>query len=146
MKLDFEKEFDVKKGRTRLEYLISKKAKADLTEKFPARTLNQNAYEHVLFDLFGIEFGYSRKDVKQNIFKKIVNDEMFRTAFVDKQTGEVFEDWRSTADLTTKENTLAIERFRNYSAQNGLYLQTSQEYLDNKFYIDREIERNKEYL
>lgn len=146
MLLDTSKPFEANKALTRLNFLISKGAKIDLTEKHAPRTVRQNAYEHILFCLFGIEFGHSMEEVKQEIFKKDVNRELFKTTFENKLTGEETETWRSTASLTTEETTFAIERFRNYSAKNGLYLQTSQEYLDNKFAIDQEIQHNKEYL
>lgn len=146
MLLDTNKPHEAKKLQTRVEYLIGKGAKVDITEKRAPRSVRQNAYQHALFSIFAMEFGYSNKEVKQNIFKKDVNEELFRIVFTNKQTGEVSDDWRSTEDLDTKETTLAIERFRTYSEHHGLYLLTSDEYIEQKFYIDQEIEKNKQYL
>ena len=53
---------------------------------------------------------------------------------------------KSTAKLDTKELTEFIEWLRNYSSLNGCYLPTSEEYLSQKFSIDRDIDNNKEYL
>jgi len=146
MLLDTSKPFEAKKAQTRLDFLIGKGAKIDITEKRPPRSVRQNSYQHALFSLFALEFGYTEKEVKQNIFKKDVNEQLFKIEFTNKETGEVSDDWRSSSDLDTKETTLAIERFRNYSAQHGLYLLTSDEYIEQKFYIDQQIQENKQYL
>ena len=53
---------------------------------------------------------------------------------------------KSTAKLTSKELTDFIEWIRNYSSINGCYIPTSEEYLTNKFEIDRDINQNKQYL
>lgn len=146
MKLDLSISFEAKKAQTRLDHLISKGAKIELIEKKKKRTVNQNSYFHALFCIFGMHFGNDLYYVKQVIFKIEVNRELFKRTYVDEDTGEVLTYWRSTADLDTKEMTLAIERFRNYSSQNGLYLLTSEEYLDNYFHIQQEIDNHKQYL
>jgi hypothetical protein len=146
MLLDLTKQFEINKAETKLQQLIKKGAKIELTEKRYKTSIKQNAYEHVLFSLFAIEFGYTESEVKQHIFKKEVNKELFKTEFVNKQTGNISIDWRSVRDLNTKETTLAIDRFRNYSSMNGLYLPTSEEYIEQRFYIDKEINKHKEFL
>ena len=53
---------------------------------------------------------------------------------------------KSTAKLNTKELTEFIEWVRNYSSLNGCYLPTPEEYLEQKFNIDKDIDYNKQYL
>jgi formylmethanofuran dehydrogenase subunit A len=57
------------------------------------------------------------------------------------------KDYRSTAELDTLEMTKFIEWIRNYSSiELGNYIPTPDEYIQNKFEIDSEIEKFKEYL
>jgi len=146
MLLDLSNPMDREKARTYLSKLEDEGAKIELTKKNQKRTVRQNAYLHAIFSLFGIEFGYSKHEVKQLIFKREVNRDMFEIDFINKETGEVTTDYQSTADMDTATMTQSIERFRNYSAGHGLYIPTSEEYIENKFYIDQQIEQNKKYL
>lgn len=91
-------------------------------KKHRPRSIAQNSYLHVCLAYFASEFGYNLEEVKYNIFKKIVNKDIFSKQRVSKR-GQMVTYWRSTADLDTKELTDAIERFRNYSAMvAGLYI------------------------
>ena len=72
-----------------------------------------------------MEYGETPEYVKQDIFKKLVNPQIFLTEYVNYKTGEVREAWRSTADLNTKEMTTAIDNFRDYASKEaGIYLPT----------------------
>lgn len=94
----------------------------EVKKKHRPRSIAQNSYLHVCLSYFASEFGYNLEEVKYNIFKKIVNQDIFSKQRVNKR-GLVVTYWRSTADLDTKELTDAIERFRNYSAMvAGLYI------------------------
>lgn len=146
MLLDLSKHFEIQKARTQLEYLIEKKAKIDLTEKRNKRTVKQNAYLHAIFTVYAIEFGEHPEYVKQYIFKQMVNSDLFKGEFVNKKTGEIREMWLTTSKLNTKQMTLAIERFRNWSAQHGCYIMSSEEYIEQRFYFNQLVEQNKEYL
>ena len=53
---------------------------------------------------------------------------------------------KETRGMDSKELTDFIEWIRNYSAMGGCYIPTSEEYLINKYSIDREIEQNKQHL
>ena len=144
MLLDLNKPFEINKFKTYAKKLLEDKAKVNLTKIMPKRTARQNRYEHALFSLFAIEFGMKTDYVKQVVFKIEVNRTIF---LVLEQVGtETFQRWRSTADLDTAENTLAIERFRNFSNEQGCYLPDASEYLEQAFYIDQEIDKNKLYL
>ena len=118
-------EFDIQWAKDRLGYLIEKKKTFEITEKKPKRTYSQNNYIHLLFAWFALEYGETPEYVKQEIFKKLVNPQIFLTEYVNYKTGEVREAWRSTADLNTKEMTTAIDNFRDYASKEaGIYLPT----------------------
>lgn len=94
----------------------------EVKKKHRPRSIAQNSYLHVCLAYFASEFGYNLEEVKYNIFKKIVNQDIFSRQRISKR-GQMVNYWRSTADLDAKELTDAIERFRNYSAMvAGLYI------------------------
>lgn len=94
----------------------------EVKKKHRPRSLPQNSYLHVCLSYFASEFGYNEEEVKYTIFKQVVNREIFARNRVNKR-GQTVTFWRSTADLDTAEMTLAIEKFRNYSALvAGLYI------------------------
>lgn len=116
----------------------------EVKKRHPNRTLAQNRYLHLLLGFFSCETGYSIDEVKVDIFKRLCNKDLFARTKMNKRGKEV-EYLRSSSDLTTGEMTTAIERFRNYSSANGLYLPSPNE-RDFLVYIEQEIERNKEML
>ena len=135
---DTSKELEVNKLLSRLDALLSKKCVIELTEKKKTRTLSQNSYLHVCITLFAIDFGCS-------IFSSKV--------FLKEQCGFMMvlhkgkRHYRSTTQLDTLEMTKFIDWIRNYSAiELGCYIPTPDEYIQNKFAIDSEIEKFKEYL
>lgn len=109
------------KAKEYLQHLINKKVNIELKEVRKIGTLKQNNYAHLLFSKFGLFFGYKLQEVKQDIFKRIVNKDIF---LIEKNGLVVC---RSSSDLDTKEYTIAIERFRNYSNENGCYLPSPDE-------------------
>lgn len=145
-KHDLNKHFEVEQFDLRCEKAKANKEKVTLTFYKGMRSDSQNGYQHALFAIYGIEFGEKMRDVKKYIYKRIVNPDIFKTEFIDKRTGEVLKDWKSTADLDTAETTTAIERFRNFSAENGCYLPTPDEYREEKFYFEQQIEKAKNFI
>ena len=116
-----EKQIDVSRAIERLKFFIENKRVFELTEKRKKRTISQNAYLHLLFGWFAIETGYTTEEVKQEIFKKIVNP----NTFYEGEFGNIItiERWRSTANLSTQEMTLCIDRFRDYASKEAaIYL------------------------
>lgn len=114
-------EFDKQRAITRFKKLLEKNAIIELTEKKPKRTIQQNRYLHLILAWFGYETGYTLEETKQEIFKKVVNPNIF----YDGEVGEIIpiQRWRSTADLDTAELTTAIDNFRDYaSREGGIYL------------------------
>ena len=137
MKYDLSKTLDINKMFAKIDSMIARGVIVELTEKKPVRTLSQNSYLHVCITLFAIEFGYNLKDAKQHLKRKC--------SFMHEGEGEGVRT-KLTRSLNTKELTDFIEWIRNYSSMQGCYIPTPEEYIQNRFEIDREIDRNKEYL
>lgn len=108
------------KARDRFEWLVSNERRIELKEKKNKRSISQNAYLHLILNWFGLQFGYTLEEVKQEIFKKEVNQDIFYEG--QKEGIVIIQQWRSTADLNTGELTLAIDRFRDFSASHDCYL------------------------
>jgi hypothetical protein len=137
---------DKERSKERFAKLIEKEARIELTEKKGNKTPNQNRYLHLILGWFALETGYTLEYVKRQFFKIHCNIEIFKVV-VEGKFGEV-EDVRSWAELDSREGTTAINRFRNWSAQEaGIYLPEAneQEFLNS---IEQEMskENNKEYL
>jgi len=84
----------------------------DLSE----RTIGQRKYLHLLFGYYASQTGNSTEYVKQEIYKKTCNKDLFLIEEKDEQTGEVIKFLRSSESLTRDEMTLSINRFRNWSS------------------------------
>lgn len=141
MLYDCSNALEKKKAKARCDYLIEKGKVLEIKEKRPKRSYSQNNYLHLILSYFGLQTGYTLQEVKQEIFKKIVNPSIF----YEGEFGEVVkvERWRSSADLNTLEMTTAIDRFRDYStAQAGIYLPTPDDLVSLRE-IEREIENNQ---
>lgn len=115
------KQIDVQNARTRFEWLIDNGKLFELTQKRERRSVSQNSYLHLIFSWFASQTGYTVDEVKQEIFKRHVNKELF---YDGQKDGVVtIEKWRSTSSLDTKEMTVAIDRFRDFSSKEaGIYL------------------------
>ena len=113
-----------KQAIDKLNYFITKGKRFELKAKQDKRSISQNSYLHLILTWFGLETGYTLEEVKQDIFKKIVNSATFYEGeFEGKIKGLKVERWRSTASLDTLEMTLAIDRFRDFSSREcGIYL------------------------
>lgn len=108
---------DHQKAKDYLNQLIYSGCDFEIKKKLNKRTYSQNNYIHLLFSYFALNTGYTPEEVKQDIFKKIVNPEMFYEGEKEKMPGIKIEQWRSTAELNTKEMSFCTERFLDWSAQ-----------------------------
>ena len=139
MILDLYKADHRKRAEVYFAKLIEQCAKIEL-KKIPARrTLSQNAYLHVLFALWGAEYGYS-VDESKIVVKRALN-------YTYEKNGQVF--LIHTSEMNTGELTDFINRYRNWSAAEGLYLPSADEigdnYADYAFEIDRAEVMQKRY-
>lgn len=138
-------QLDVLNARTRLEFLIKRGCIVELTEKKQKRTINQNAYLHLLLGYFASQTGNTLEWVKQQYYKKLCNPDLFIGERDDKFIGRV-RYVRSSADLRTDEMNLSIERFRNWSASEaGIYLPEATSEAEIAA-LQVEVERYKTYL
>lgn len=132
-------------ARAKLEKMIRDGKVFDLTEKKPQRTLNQNSYLHVLISYFACQTGNTAEWVKREYYKKLVNPALFIRERDDPFTGHV-KYLRSSADLTTEEMALSIDRFRSWASESaGIYLPSSEEGRLISL-MEMEIERNKNFI
>lgn len=138
-------QFDQSRAIERIHWLINKGKRFEIKEKRPMRSLNQNRYLHLILTWYALEYGETVEYIKQEVFKKQVNPELFRTEFINQKTGEIRDDWKSTADLDTKQMTEAIDRFRNYASKEaGIYLPEPND-LASMQQIEHEISKQKHY-
>ena len=118
---------------------MEQNAKMEIKKIPQRRTLSQNAYLHVLFSLWGNEYGYSI-DESKIVVKRALK-------YIYERNGETF--LRQTSGMDSKELTGFIDRFRNWSASEGFYLPTANEigenYADYAYEIDRAERNQKQY-
>ncbi len=136
MKFDLNNPVDLARFETRVLSLKLNKKKVELKEIRQNRTIKQNSYLHVVLSLYGIYSGYTLEEAK-TLFKRLAG-------LVYEKDGNKF--LKSTSDMDTKELTDFIEFIREKSAVEGCYIPTSEEYLTNKYSIDKEIDNHKKYL
>ena len=116
----------------------------EITRKLKKRTQSQNRYIHVLFGLWGCEFGYTLKEAK-----RVVKEEL---GYTYEKEGRTFE--QSTAEMNTLELSQFTEKFRNWSAGDkdsdgkyeGCYLPSPEDYRNNYTEIDNTLMSHKIYL
>jgi hypothetical protein len=134
---DLNNELDRNKLFSRLDALLKKSSIIELKEVKKIRTLSQNAYLHVCITLFAIEFGYDLENAK-HILKSACP---FMHEFRDE-----IKIVKQTRKLNTKELTDFIEWIREFSAMQGCYIPTPNEYITNKIQIDNSINSVKNFL
>lgn len=137
--------YDRQKFKEQCNLLVQKREYVELKRKTTKRSLAQNSYLHVLLGYFASEFGYTLDEVKYDIFKKLCNKDIFQRQRKNKR-GFVVKYIRSTTELDKAEMTLAIDRFRNYSAsQCGLYLPEPHE-SEALFYAQQQMDKYKDFM
>lgn len=92
----------------------------ELTDK-RRRTGAQNNYLHVCLGALALETGNSLEVIKREVFKKTVNPDLFITEKDDPLIGRV-EVLRSSRDLSKDQMSLAIDRFRKFCEEHGVYI------------------------
>lgn len=143
---DLSNDMQAENFKLRCNRLYDKKCVVELTEKKPQRTLKQNAYLHVILGYFGLQTGYTIEEVKSWYFKDTCNPELFIRYKTDRITEEQRKIHRSSAELTTEELTLAIERFRNWSAAKAnIYIPSPEEHRL-VMQMEMEVMKGKVYL
>ena len=143
MLYDLTSEMQRKSFLARIDNLIEKGAVVEMTEK-AFRSPNQNRYLHLLIGVVAIATGNTLEDAKTYYFKKVVHPDLFQV-YVKDNMGNTIDRLRSTAELTKEEMSMAIDRFKRWGAENGIYMPDSED-----IHLLKEIEiemgRMKSYL
>ena len=128
---------------TRCKALLDKGVVVDLAER-SFRSRNQNSYLHLIIGVVAMETGTTVAYAKEWYFKRLCNKDLFVTTRADRYAGQV-ELVRSSADLTQEEMSMAIDRFKRWGSENGIYMPSpGDESLLREIAI--EMGRNKAYL
>lgn len=134
MKLDLSITYDLERFKAYSKKLIDKQAKTELKEIKAKRSINQNSYFHLCISFFCNEAGYSLiegKTVLKRTFGKFMVYENKENKFLT-----------SSAVLDTEQMTEFIEWIRTIACfENlGVYVPTPEEYIENQYHIDRELQ------
>lgn len=143
MVYDLSSDFQRKSFLSRMDNLMEKGAVVELTEK-AFRSPNQNRYLHLLIGVVAIETGNTLEDAKKWYFKETCNPDLFHVQHRDKM-GNCIDHIRSTAELTKEEMSTAIDRFKRWGAENGIYMPNPDDASLLKA-IEIEMGRMKSYL
>ena len=143
MQYDLISDFQRKAFLSRVDNLLERGAVVELSER-TFRSRNQNSYLHLLIGVVAMETGNTIDYCKEWYFKRLCNKDLFVTTKDDKFAGQV-EVIRSSADLTKEEMSMAIDRFKRWGAENGIYMPNpGDESLLREIAV--EMGRNKAYL
>lgn len=143
MQYDLTSDFQRKAFLSRVDLLLEREAVVEITEK-TFRSKNQNNYLHLLIGVVAMYTGNTLAFTKDAYFKKLVNPDLFCVMKEDRIMGKV-PILRSSADLTKEEMSMAIDRFKRWGAENGIYMPNpGDESLLREIAI--EMGRNKAYL
>ena len=143
MLYDLSSDFQRKAFLARVDNLMEKGTVVELTEK-AFRSPNQNRYLHLLIGVVAIETGNTLEDAKKWYFKETCNPDLFHVQHRDKM-GNCIDHIRSTAELTKEEMSTAIDRFKRWGAENGIYMPNPDDASLLKA-IEIEMGRMKSYL
>jgi len=137
MKLDLSIPYDLSKFKSCSDKLVKEQKKVELRALKQVRSIKHNSYLHVCITLYAIYFGSTLNEAKTDLKRECD----FMVYVKDNR-----KYLKETSKMDSKELSEFIEWIRNYSSLNGCYIPTSEEYLTNKFNIDREIDNHKKYL
>jgi len=140
------KPIDVQRAAEKLKYFVEYNKVFELSAKKVPKTYPQLKYAHLIMSWFALEYGEQLEYIKLEYFKKLVNPAIFEYEFVNRITSEVRTEYKSLANITKDELTLAIDRFRDYSSKHaGIYLPEPKDtvYLRE---IEIQVKNNEHYL
>jgi hypothetical protein len=137
MKFDLNNTFERNKYDTYSDKLKLSNSKVELKKLGANRTIPLNSYLHVCIDLYAIEFGHTKNEAKTDLKREC------HFMRYEKNGKHYLVE---TSKQTNDECSRFVEWIRNYSSQQGLYIPDAEEYKENKFSIDKEIDKHKTYL
>ena len=128
---------------TRASALERRGASVELRE-VTGRTKAQNSYLHLILGVVAIETGNTLAYTKDVYFKRLVNPDIFVKEVNDLYVGKV-RTVRSSADLTVETMSEAIDRFKRWAAEQGIYIPEPED-AERLRDIELEMGRMKSYL
>jgi hypothetical protein len=137
MKFDLNNSLDRNKYDTYSDKLKLSNSKVELKKLGANRSISINSYLHVCISLFAIEFGYTLAESKTMLKRGC---EFMRY----EKSGSVF--LVETSKQSNEDCSKFVSWIRNYASKQGLYIPDAEEYKENKFSIDKEIDKHKTYL
>lgn len=143
MTYDLKNQFSRKSFNKRVEALLEAGAVVKLTTN-QNRTLNQNKFLHIALGILAMETGCSIGYIKQEVFKRRVNPDLFIMEKNDPILGHI-EVLRSSRDLNKEEMSMAIDRYLKFCADNGIYIPSPEDH-DMLREAEYEIAKIEQYL
>ncbi len=133
------------KAKALLQKYIDAKEVVVVKKRNCERTQSQNNYLYYILSFFADETGYSKDEVKMYFFKRRCNPDIFYRTKINKRGTEI-SYLRSTKELTKEEMSLAISRFRNWSAMPpvGIYIPSPDD-KDFTRYCETRLQNDEEY-
>jgi len=131
MLLNLNLDSDISKAQVYFDKLLLDKAKINIKRVNKKRTYSQNRYVHALFQLFAAQFGWTLEESKSFI--------KFELGYTYNKNNHIF--LAKTSQMDTKDLSTFVDKLRNYSAAQGLYLPTADQFNENQFDYSQEIER-----
>ncbi len=133
MKLDLSQPFDLQRFNERSKILVDASSKVELTKFMPNRSINQNAYFHVLCQYVALETGYTTEDAKTMLKRG------FGSFMIKDINGH--PELVSSAKINSAQMTEFIDWIRLYASEEiGIYLLTADEFKYNRFEVEKELQ------
>lgn len=143
MKYDLKSSHDIAEAQRLLAQLTVDQKIVEIKEVKPRRSLNQNAFLHLLLGAFGANLGYTVEEAKE-LYKRLPgNKELY--AYQKDVGGKPMTFLRSSADLNKEEMTRSIETLREWSAKMGYPLPTADN-VEALRRLENYIETHEKYL
>lgn len=134
-------ENDKQRAHEYVNYCFERGSPVNITRYSPRRTNRQNRYMHCIIGIVAVATGHTLEEVKQNIFKLLVNRDIFFLG-EDKFGPKL----RSSKDISTALMSTAISRYRFFcQTELGIYIGDIE---DDLFmtYCEQQIEKDKDFL
>lgn len=145
MKYDLKNIVDINRAKDYFDVLIQRKVLIELKQRRGQRTYKQNRYLHLLLGYIALETGHSLPYIKEEVFKIKLSPDIFNPKEQKGRLG-VEKITRSSAKIDTKEMTIAIDRFIDWS-KDELNIQlpkpNEKEYIAQ---LEAELEHQKEWI
>jgi len=115
-KYDLSKQLRKQQFIKRVKSLLDKNKMVELKD-LTKRSVDFNAYLHLCLSAYAIYTGYTLNYVKQHIFKVLVSPSIFIVEVANTETGEIYEEVRSSASLSNEELASAMFNFKEHCGE-----------------------------